>query len=75
MYEGFPPEVTKELFALGDKLLVKHIATADEVAEAYLFAMKYVCQHLHVSKSSLKSAPLSLSLIQMHLSHWAENRR
>lgn len=59
MYEGFAPEVTKELFALGDKLLVKHIATADEVAEAYLFAMKYVCQRLHVSESSLKSISLS----------------
>ena len=28
--------------AAAEKLLVKHVATASEIAEAYLFVMKYV---------------------------------
>lgn len=29
-----------DIFSVGDKLLVKHVGEPDEVAEAYLFAMK-----------------------------------
>lgn len=34
------PEMVETFLAHGEKLLVKHVGTPDELAEAYLFLMK-----------------------------------
>ncbi|KAG9083350.1 hypothetical protein FRC07_013936, partial [Ceratobasidium sp. 392] len=45
LFNNFPPEQRKQLFeTYREKLLVGHIGTPEEVAEAYIFAMK--CQYL-----------------------------
>jgi len=45
MTQNFPPETRKAIFEKAkNTLLVGHIGTPDEVAEAYIFAMK--CQYL-----------------------------
>lgn len=36
------PDVLNRYHEVAEKVLVKHSATPDEIAEAYLFAMKYV---------------------------------
>ena len=40
MLESFPAELKAQIPAMGERLLVKHVASPDEVAEAYLFLMK-----------------------------------
>ncbi|KAG8698634.1 hypothetical protein FRC09_007121 [Ceratobasidium sp. 395] len=41
LYDKTPPELRDSIFkSYEDKVLVEHVGTADEVAEAYIFAMK-----------------------------------
>ncbi|CUA67996.1 hypothetical protein RSOLAG22IIIB_07678 [Rhizoctonia solani] len=45
LYDKTPSEFKESLFsAHADKTLVNHVGTPEEVAEAYIFAMK--CQYL-----------------------------
>ena len=42
LWDGMPQEAKAKMFAEeGKKLPVKHIASPDEVSEAYIFLMKY----------------------------------
>ena len=42
-WDGLPTEAKDNMLAeTGKKLPVKHVASPDEIAEAYLFLMKYV---------------------------------
>ncbi|KAH7337952.1 hypothetical protein B0J17DRAFT_706424 [Rhizoctonia solani] len=44
LYDKTPPEFKESLFkAHADKVLVNHVGTPEEVAEAYIFAMKASC--------------------------------
>lgn len=48
-WDTFPPEaLSKMLGNLEETLLVKHVAGPDEIAEAYVFLMKYVIGHRKV---------------------------
>lgn len=40
MLDAWPVEMKAQIPVIAEKLLVKHVASADEVAEAYLFLMK-----------------------------------
>ena len=43
LWNHLPPEAKDKMLAdVAQKLLVKHVAGPDEIAEAYLFLMKYV---------------------------------
>ena len=43
MWDAMPPEKKQVMLKdLAGKLPVRHVASPDEVAEAYLFLMKYV---------------------------------
>lgn len=43
LWNTHPPEVQQNLFEMfSDSSLVKHVADPDEVAEAYIFLMKFV---------------------------------
>ncbi|KAG9082160.1 hypothetical protein FRC07_014294, partial [Ceratobasidium sp. 392] len=45
IFDNFPPEQREHIFKThSEKVLVGHIGTPEEVAEAYIFAMK--CQYL-----------------------------
>ena len=60
-FNFIPEEQRKEFLGQAEKqMLVQHIADADEVAEAYLFAMKYVrycCSQGH------QCSPLQMQLL------------
>lgn len=48
-WDAFPPEaLSKMLGNLEETLLVKHVAGPEEIAEAYLFLMKYVSGYREV---------------------------
>lgn len=42
LFDGKPKDVLDQIFSIGEKFPVKHIGEPEELAEAYLFAMKYV---------------------------------
>ena len=50
MWDDFPAETRTKMFEqAAEELLVKHVAHPDEIAEAYLFAMKWVFFCLYIS--------------------------